>query len=149
MFLPGPVMMVCAGNICRSPFAEFYMRKQFEEKGVEVEVYSRGLLMMQGVPVPDAGLKVGQEFGVDMSSHLSQPLMAPDMDRAGLVLVMEPEQRMHLMKRRPELVGKVFLLSQLTGGETIYDPMNKPEEVFREIYGQIANNVDAWVERFS
>jgi protein-tyrosine phosphatase len=141
-------MMVCAGNICRSPFAEFYLRQKLEEKGVEAGGFSRGLLMMQGSKVPEKGLKVGLEFGVDMTEHMSQALLAPDMDRAGLVLVMEPEQRSHLMQKRPEHVGKVMLLSQLNGGQTIDDPMGRSEDTFRRVYSEIAACVDAWAERF-
>jgi protein-tyrosine phosphatase len=100
MMTPTPIMMVCAGNICRSPFAEFYMCKRLEEERKYGEVFSRSLLMMQGKKVPEKGLKVGLEFGVDMSTHMSNALLAPDMDRAALVLVMEPEQRQHLMQKR-------------------------------------------------
>ncbi len=148
MFLPTPIMMVCAGNVCRSPFAEFYMRKRLEEEGKYGEVFSRGLLMMQGKKVPEKGLKVGLEFGVDMSTHMSNALLAPDMDRAALVLVMEPEQRQHLMQKRPEHVGKVMMLSQPCGGKVIDDPMGRSEETFRRVYGEIAACVDTWVQRF-
>ncbi|MBN4058159.1 hypothetical protein JYT55_00230 [Mariprofundus ferrooxydans] len=148
MFMPSPIMMVCAGNICRSPFAEFYMRKALAEKDIEGEVFSRSLLMIQGKGVPATGLKVGLEFGVDMTAHLSNALLAPDMDRAGLVLVMEPDQRAHLMKNKPEHIGKVMLLSQPCGGKTIDDPMGRSEETFRRVYGEIAACVDTWVSRF-
>jgi len=148
MFMPTPIMMVCAGNICRSPFAELYMQKRLEEEGKHGEVFSRGLLLMQGHHVPVNGIKVGLEFGVDMSQHMSNALLAPDMDRAGLVLVMEPEQRQHLMKKRPEHVGKVMLLSQPCGSKTIDDPMGRSEDTFRRVYTEIASCVDAWVERF-
>ncbi len=148
MFVPSPMMMVCAGNICRSPFAEFYMRKVLEEKGIEGEVFSRGLLMMQGQKVPELGLKVGLEFGVDMRTHVSNTLLAPDIDRAALVLVMEPEQRAHLMQKRPEHVGKVMMLSQPCGGHAIDDPMGRSEETFRRVYHDIATCVDKWASRF-
>jgi len=148
MFMPTPIMMVCAGNICRSPFAEFYMRKKLEEEGKNGEVFSRGLLLIQGHNVPAAGLKIGLEFGVDMSKHMSNALLAPDMDRAALVLVMEPDQRQHLMQKRPEHVGKVMMLSQPCGAKIIDDPMGRSEDTFRRVYGEIARCVDAWVERF-
>ena len=148
MFVPSPIMMVCAGNVCRSPFAEFYMRKRLEEEGKQAEVFSRGLLMMQGKKVPEIGLKVGLEFGVDMSSHLSNALLAPDMERAALILVMEPAQRTHLMQKRPEHVGKVMLLSQPCGGKPIDDPMGRSEKTFQRVYGEIASCVDARLSRF-
>jgi len=148
MLMPTPIMMVCAGNVCRSSFAEFYLRQQLEEKGIQGEVFSRGLLMMQGKKVPAKGLKVGLEFGVDMTAHVSNALLAPDMDRAALILVMEAEQRSHLMQKRPAHVGKVMMLSQPCGGKIIDDPMGRSEETFRRVYEEIKVCVDAWVARF-
>ncbi len=148
MFMPTPILMICAGNMCRSPFAEFYLRKKLEEAAVEGECFSRGLMMMQGKKVPDLGLQIGLEFGVDMKEHTSQMLLAPDMDRAGLVMVMEQGQRLHLMQKRAEHVGKVMLLSQPCGGKNIDDPMQRSEDTYRRVYGEIVACVDAWMKRF-
>ena len=148
MILPSPIMMICAGNMCRSPFAEYYMRLRLEQAGVVGECFSRGLLMMPGKKVPAVAQKIGLEFGVDMSAHISQSLLAPDADRAALMLVMEPKQRQHLSKVRPASIGKVFLLSQPLGGEIVPDPMGRSEETFRTVYHDITRMVDAWLQRF-
>jgi protein-tyrosine phosphatase len=146
--LPSPIMMICAGNMCRSPFAEHYMRLRLQQAGVAHECFSRGLLAMPGRKVPSTAQKIGLEFGVDMSSHVSQTLLAPDVDRAAMIMVMEAGQRQHLSKIRPASIGKVFLLSQPLGGETIPDPMGRDEEYFRKVYGEITTMVDAWIKRF-
>lgn len=148
MILPSPIMMICAGNMCRSPFAEYYMRMRLEEAGIEAECFSRGLLAMPGRKVPSTALKVGKDFGVDMSAHISQTLLAPDVDRAALMMVMESGQRQHLSKMRPTSIGKVFLLSQPLGGKTIADPMGKNEAYFHDVYEEITRMVDAWLQRF-
>lgn len=146
--MPSPILMICAGNMCRSPFAERYMRLRFEQAGVYAECFSRGLLAMPGRKVPDTALKVAQEFGVDLSEHVSQPLLAPDLDRAAIVMVMEPEQRQHLGKMRPAQIGKYMMLSQLGGGEKIPDPMGRDEDFYKGVYQQISKHVDNWVARF-
>jgi len=148
MILPSPIMMICAGNMCRSPFAEHYMRLRLQEAGVEAECFSRGLLAMPGRKVPSVAQKVALDFGVDMSAHVSQTLLAPDVDRAALIMVMEQGQRQHLSKMRPASIGKVFLLSQPLGGKTVRDPMGKNEAYFHEVYTEITSMVDAWLERF-
>lgn len=140
--------MICTGNLCRSPFAEYYMRMKLEQSGVNAECFSRGLLAMPGRKVPETALKVAQEFGVDLSEHLSQPLLAPDLDRAAIVMVMESQQRLHLGKMRPAQIGKVMLLSLPGGGGEIIDPMGKSEETFRNVYSEITEYVDGWIERF-
>ncbi|MES0372124.1 MAG: hypothetical protein ABUK11_07565 [Mariprofundaceae bacterium] len=140
--------MICAGNLCRSPFAEVYMRKRFEEAGVEAECFSRGLLAFPGRKVPEMALKVAQEFDVDLSKHVSQTLLAPDLDRAAMVMVMELEQRQHLSKMRPAHIGKVMMLSQPGGGAKISDPMGRSEQTFHRVYSEIAEYIDVWLQRF-
>lgn len=148
MMLPSPIMMICAGNMCRSPFAEYYMRQKLQQAGVESECFSRGLLAMPGRKVPSTALQVGLEFGIDMRDHVSQTLLAPDVDRAAMIMVMEMGQRNHLSKMRPASIGKIFLLSLPHGGKKIADPMGKDEAHFRQIYEEIVVNVDAWLQRF-
>ncbi|MDQ6991795.1 MAG: hypothetical protein Q9M11_08715 [Mariprofundaceae bacterium] len=148
MILLSPIMMICAGNMCRSPFAEYYMRLRLQEAGVEAEWFSRGLLTMLGRKVPSTAYKVAMDFGVDMSAHVSQTLLAPDVDRAALIMVMEQGQRQHFSKMRPASIGKVFLLSQAMGGKKVRDPMGKNEAYFHDVYAEITQMLDAWLQRF-
>jgi low molecular weight protein-tyrosine phosphatase len=141
-------MMVCAGNLCRSPFAEGLMRNRLQQAGIETECYSRGLIAMPGRKAPDTAVKVAAEFGVDLSAHVSQPLLRPDIERAGLVLVMEPAQRQHLIRMSPSSIGKVFLLSQSSHSNPVPDPVGQDEEVFRAVYDAIAVHIEAWLQRF-
>lgn len=148
MLLPSPLLFICAGNLCRSPFAEAYMRKKLEQGGAYAECFSRGLLSMPGRKAPEMALKIAKEFDVDLSRHVSQTLLAPDLDRAALVMVMESAQRQHLSKMRPAHIGKVMMLSQPHDGAKIDDPMGRSEDTFRRVYGEIAGHVDAWADRF-
>ncbi len=148
MLLPSPVLTICAGNLCRSPFAEAYLRQQFEAAGVEAEVFSRGLLTLPNQRPPKEAQQVALEFNIDLASHVSQPLLGTDLDRAGIVLVMDVGQRQHISKIRPACIGKVFLLSQPSGGEPVADPMGRDENTFRQVYARIAAEVDAWMQRF-
>ncbi|MDQ6955276.1 MAG: hypothetical protein Q9M20_07515 [Mariprofundaceae bacterium] len=148
MMLPSPIMMVCAGNMCRSPFAEYYMRMKLEQAGVAGACFSRGLLAMPGRKAPDLAKQIAREFGVEMQTHISQTMLAPDVDRAALIMVMEPAQRQHLSKMRPASIGKVFLLSQPLGGAAIADPMGSDADFFRKVYQEISHAIDAWGERF-
>ena len=141
-------MAVCAGNLFRSPFAAGLMQARLAAAGSTAECYSRGLLAMPGQKPAASTLKIAGEFGVDLSQHISQTLLRPDIERAALVLVMTARQRQHLVRMSPPSVGKVFLLSQPIDGTDIPDPVGKDEEVIRAVFAQIADNVDAWLARF-
>ncbi|MFQ5582170.1 MAG: hypothetical protein ACE5F3_06045 [Mariprofundaceae bacterium] len=148
MQLPSPILMICAGNLCRSPFAEAYMRSRLEDAGMEAECFSRGLITMPGRTVPEIARKMGKEFNVDLTTHISQPLLGPDIDRADIILVMEPSHRQRILSLRPAHIGKVFLLSQPSHGQPIRDPIGQDEACFRAVYAEIAEHVDAWLQRF-
>ncbi len=144
--------MVCAGNLCRSPFAAAYMAKRFRQARVEAETFSRGLLALPGQHPPEEALAAASDFGVDLGDHIAQPMLAPDIERAGLILVMSPDQRTHITRARPASIGKVFLLSHVSPGElanrAIPDPVGTDVETFRAVYAEITRHVDAWMGRF-
>jgi len=148
MFIPSPILVICAGNLCRSPFAEAYMRQQLKAAGVEAEVFSRGLLVLPNQRPPDVAQQTATEFGIDLSAHASQPLLSTDLDRAGLVLVMDQNQRRHLLKIRPACISKIFLLSQFAGGNPVHDPMGGDHDAFCKVYTEITAQVDTWMRRF-
>jgi len=146
--LPSPILVVCAGNVNRSPFAEAYLRQRLEEAGVYAEVFSRGLLDMGNKPPTETALRIAEEFGVDMTEHRTSRLTVDDLQRAALVLVMSPRQRNYVSNMYMPVVGKVFLLSQPEDSAEVPDPMDHPDEVFREVFGTIAHLVDLWLLRF-
>ncbi len=148
MMLPSPVLMVCSANVCRSPFAEHYFRHRLRQAGEYAEVFSRGIMEMNGTEVPEDGLTVAEEMGIDMRRHRSTKLTPADLDRAALVLVMEKQHRQYLLQMRPQYVGKIFFLGQPTGGGEVPDPMAKGVEAYRASYQVIARDVDAWLKRF-
>ncbi|MDQ6950416.1 MAG: low molecular weight protein-tyrosine-phosphatase [Mariprofundales bacterium] len=148
MMLPSPILMVCSGNICRSPFAEFYLRSRLQQAGEFAEVFSRGILDMHSRSVPDTGIAVAADMGVDLAPHRATKLEGSDLDRAALVMIMEQQHRQYLAQMRPAAIGKIFYLSQPTGGAEIPDPMGKSDEDFRDSYRVIVENIDGWLKRF-
>jgi len=146
--LPSPILMVCTGNLCRSPFAEALMRQRLEQHGAFAEVKSCGVQNIGSQPVPNIALQVAAEFDVDMSAHRSTFVSPELLQQAALVLVMSERQRKHLGHIYPTGIGKVFLLSQPDDGEDIPDPIGQPEDFYRETYAEINRLVDAWLARF-
>ncbi len=124
------------------------MRKGLDTAGMEIEVFSRGLLAIPNRHPPSLAQQVAREFGVDISRHLAQPLLHAETERAGMILVMNPSQRRRVAEINPASIGKIFLLSQPRGGGAIEDPIGGDADTFRRVYAQIVNCVDAWLQRF-
>lgn len=139
------VLAVCTGNLCRSPFAAGYLAKRFQDEGVWAEAFSRGLMALPGRRPPREAVRAAAAYGVDLSTHVAQPLLGPDLLRADIVWVMEKAQRDRLVRARPQARDKVALLSEPLDGQDIEDPMGKPLAVFERVYARIAECVDAWM----
>ena len=75
------VLFVCAGNICRSPFAEGLARRLAAERGFDVEFASAGEIALDGDRCPPDAVAVAQEFGVDLSSHRARRLTTDTVDK--------------------------------------------------------------------
>ena len=75
------VLFVCAGNICRSPFAEGLARRLAAERGLDVEFASAGEIALDGDRCPPDAVAVAKEFGVDLSSHRARRLTTDKADK--------------------------------------------------------------------
>jgi protein-tyrosine phosphatase len=81
------VYFVCTGNRCRSPFAAAVAESL--TANLPVRVSSAGTLESISRPVPAEMRRVGRNYGLDLSAHLSTPLSQVDMTDADLVLGFE------------------------------------------------------------
>ena len=68
------VLFVCAGNICRSPFAEGLARRLAAERGVDVEFASAGEIALDGDRCPGDAVAAARAHGVDLSAHRAHRL---------------------------------------------------------------------------
>ena len=82
------ILVVCKGNICRSPFAEAYLKR----RGPGLEVESAGHYPAEGRESPPAACEAALRFGVDLSRHRSRVLTRGQVEWADLILIFEPEQ---------------------------------------------------------
>jgi protein-tyrosine phosphatase len=108
------VLMVCTGNICRSPMAEYFLRAMLPASlAGEVRVHSAGVHALDGHGVtPEVRLAM-DPFGIDASAHVARSIDPAMVRRAHLVLAMEPFQ-VEILRRGllPEDIGKVRLLGE-------------------------------------
>jgi protein-tyrosine phosphatase len=106
------VLVVCAGNICRSPTAEAVLRLLgSDHPSVELEVRSRGTEDWNvGRRAHPAMTRIAAGRGYDLSSHTAAQVTADDLAWADDVLVMDDQNRRRLLAAFPDLVRHVRLL---------------------------------------
>lgn len=113
------ILFVCHGNICRSPMAEFVMKKLVREAGLdkEFEIASAATSREElGNPVyPPARRKLA-EHGISCSGKTARQMTAADYSRYDYIPIMDRNNRRNIMRiigSDPE--GKVRLLMDYTG----------------------------------
>jgi protein-tyrosine phosphatase len=139
---PKTILVVCHGNICRSPVAEALLARELA--AFDIEVQSGGFIGFNRPP-PAEALAAAERHGVDLSNHRSR-LVTADLARAAdLIVVMDPTQRRLVCERFGRWPTEVLVLGDLDPApvetRTIRDPVNESQEVFDQVYERIARCV--------
>jgi protein-tyrosine phosphatase len=109
------VLVVCTGNICRSPIAEGMIRAGFERAGGSepVEVSSAGTNGWEGSAAMPESVEAAAERGVDISRHVARRLTDDMLNGADLILCMAHDHRAIVGSERPDLADRTFTLKEL------------------------------------
>ena len=125
----GSVLIVCVGNICRSPMGEGLARQMFPG----ARVASAGLSALVGRPADPIAVEIVRERGIDISAHRAQPLTETLVRDFELVLTMESWQTDDVERLAPASRGRVFRLGHWTDFE-IRDPYAQPRDAFERAF---------------
>ena len=139
------VVMVCTGNICRSPYAEYALRA----KAPSLSVSSAGLAALVDQPADETGFSVSKQRGVDMTGHVARQLRSEIVAGADLLLVMDDGHLTRLLKKYPEARGKTFKLGKWLGDKNIVDPYKRPADFFELVFTEIDKAIDSWLPHLS
>ena len=130
------ILVVCTGNICRSPMAEGLLRHMLaQHRGLEAHVHSAGTHGLDGEPAAAFAIQAASEIGVDISSHRARSLDREMVSAADLILVMEPFHREITARAVPPGGNdRLRLLAEFETpqqSDTIDDPYNHSLAVYR------------------
>ena len=106
------ILMVCLGNICRSPMAEGLLKHYSAQEQLGLNVSSAGLQAVVGFKANAFSLEIMQKHGVDISAHRARQMTQEMLLEADLILVMETWQQKELGYIFPSAYGKVHSLGR-------------------------------------
>jgi len=143
------ILVVCQGNICRSPVAEALLKRALPDK----QIQSAGLQAMVGHGVEATAAEIATAAGLDVSEHQARQLSAEHAQWADLILVMSQNQRRMLGQLAPSAMGKSLLLghwiratgTRANNGQDIPDPYKKSRDVFEHVHKLMDEAVQLWV----
>jgi len=109
------ILMVCTGNIGRSPMMERIMRRTLEGKGVSAQfkVTSAGTWARQGQEMETGAVLALTQLGIDSSGFTASPLTGSAVAAADLVLVATRDHRSEVVNLVPAAVRRTFTLHEL------------------------------------
>lgn len=129
----GPLVFVCLGNICRSPFAAGMLRQRFPER----DIRSAGTLPLPGRPSPPNAIAEAARHGVDLTTHRSMMLDDGLLSAAATLIVFDESTENAVLDRAPHAADRLIRLDWLAAGGPITDPVAGDALVFERCYAHI------------
>jgi protein-tyrosine phosphatase len=108
------MLLVCTGNICRSPMAEGFVRHLLAERGVEdVGVESAGVAGWEGAGATEEAVQALDELGIDISEHHARRLTARMIEAADVIVAMAREHLDAVVRLVPSAADRTFTIKEL------------------------------------
>ena len=137
------ILVVCVGNICRSPTAQALLQNKLAN--TKIRVTSAGIGALVGKPVDATAAEVMHAAGYAVPDHTARQL-TPDMLReADLILVMENRHLQSIHAMAPQARGKAMLLGKWLDNTEVPDPYRQQRPAFEHVFRVMAQATDAWL----
>lgn len=133
------ILVVCIGNICRSPMAEALLKQAYPDRNIS----SAGIEGLTGHPADPLAIECMREMGVDISAHIARRLDSAALVQADLVFAMTTQQVKTIEERWGFTRGKVFRLCHWSD-QNISDPYQKGKPAFVLAKELVQVGVDDW-----
>lgn len=149
------ILMVCLGNICRSPLADALLRKKVTEQGLNIEVDSAGTSDYHIGGQPDKRTQENAlNHGLDMSFLRARQFTADDFEAFDLIYVMDKSNESNVLslvtdskqKNKVKLILNLLDNSEYT---EVPDPYYGGEQGFETVYTLLDQATDKILEEIS
>lgn len=129
------ILVLCGGNICRSPFAAALLNKSTPRKNIS----SAGMHLKDGRKAPSVAVQVAGDFGIDLTSHSSRTAAPQQLKSADLIIVFDRKNWLAIRAVCPDAMSRVAYLGAADPSEPleISDPFGGTADDFRHCYSRI------------
>ncbi len=117
------VLFVCAGNIFRSPFAEYYFNMIAKNQTMNCFAFSRGTELFYNKP-DGVVINIAKQFGIDLSNHVPRAIENKDISASSVIFAVDLYNLKKILQSNEDASGKVYLL-----GNFLNKPLDEIEDI--------------------
>ena len=137
------VLIVCVGNICRSPVGERLLAKSCPSLRVE----SAGIAALEGHAADETMKTIAAENGLSLEGHIARQFTADIAKDFDLILALEKGHIRVISEKAPAASGKTMLLGQWLSPQEIADPYRRSTDFYNLVFDQVADASAAWAQK--
>lgn len=141
------ILVVCVGNICRSPLGERLLEKKLLDRGLDITVASAGIAALEGHGADEDAASVALARNVSLDGHAARQFSYEIGAAHALILVMEAGHKWEIVKTAPDLSGRIMLFDHWIGAAGIPDPYRRSIAFHEEVFTQVEKAASAWVDK--
>ncbi|MFM2306422.1 MAG: hypothetical protein RLZZ367_1091 [Bacteroidota bacterium] len=149
------ILMVCLGNICRSPIAHGLLQHKADKMGLGWEVDSAGTSDWHEGELPhERSIKVMNSFGIDITYQRSRPLRRKDMEYYDVIYVMDASNYHNvtdMAKSEAEIAKVKYIMNEVEPDQNqpVPDPWGLTEQHYIDVYRMLDEATDRVIERYT
>lgn len=145
------ILMVCLGNICRSPLAEGILKAKIQALDLDWEVDSAGTSGWHNGEMPhDGSIQIASKYGIDITGQKSRKFIKQDFDRFDHIVAMDSENYKDIVALDPSKKDNVHLLLNYSHpGMNMAVPDPYYTNNFQKVYDLIDAACDGLIKKFS
>lgn len=139
------ILVVCTGNICRSPIGERMLQSILPNK----KISSAGVQALENHPADKSARYIASQHNLSLEGHQGRQFNSSMASHYDLILAMDKSHIEEISRVCPQARGKTMLFGHWIGQKEIPDPYRKSEEAFASVYNLIEIASQSWAEKLS
>lgn len=139
------ILVICTGNICRSPMGEIMLRERLTDS--KITVASAGVGAVVGADMHPHTRTVLQEHDFPADTHCAAQFNLQHVQDYDLILALDKTHKNWVEGKYPQARGKVMLMGHWQQQMDIPDPIKQPKDEFDKTYALLDQCVNDWVKR--